>query len=118
VAYSLASVLSYDTQRATLEDNHQQSKSCEPSCNQAQKDETIRLRDEYNANEKNAKDSAPIWYGVGIGGVLAIAGGIVLFVTAPASKERTEPSASVSAKVRVVPQIGPRANGLAVVGTF
>lgn len=70
----------------------------------------------YNANERDAKDSAPVWIVVGAAGILLIGGGLYLYATAPSSTE--PPPSSGAVRVHVVPQIGIHDNGLSVIGTF
>jgi hypothetical protein len=71
----------------------------------------------YNANEQDAKDSAPVWIVVGAAGVLLIGGGLYLFATAPSSSTEPPPP-SGTMRVHVIPQVGIHDNGLSVVGTF
>lgn len=71
----------------------------------------------YNANEQSASDAKALWIGFGVGGVLLIAGGIVLFATAPSpASEPPPPSATVH--VHVLPRVGVHDQGLSVIGTF
>lgn len=71
---------------------------------------------DYNQNEQDAKDGAPLTVTAGVAGLLLVGGGVALFLTAP-STEAASPAAS-SARVRLVPRVGPRESGLSVVGTF
>lgn len=71
----------------------------------------------YNDNEQSAKDGKPLWIGLGVGGVVLLAGGIVLFATAPSRSSEPPPPAS-GVHVHVIPTAGLHDTGLNVVGTF
>jgi hypothetical protein len=71
----------------------------------------------YDANEQSADAAKPLWIGFGVGGALLIAGGIVLFATAPsAASDAAPPSAAVH--VHVLPKVGVHDQGLSVIGTL
>ena len=78
----------------------------------------VTANDAYDSNERNARKVAPLFVGVGAVGVLLIGGGLYLFATAPSASRAEQTSPSHAVRMRVVPQVGSRDNGLAVVGTF
>lgn len=127
VAYTLISVFSYVGKESARFDT---AKMFHDSCtgdpktgrftqckNELTPNDALGAYAAYNANEQDAKDSAPVWIVVGAAGVLLIGGGLYLFATAPSpSTEPPPPSGAV--RVHVIPQVGIHDNGLSVVGTF
>ena len=126
VAYTLISVFSYSIKESgrfdtakMYHDNCVGDARGFTKCNLAsglKKEDANAAYDAYNANEKDAKDSAPVWIVVGTAGVLLIGAGLYVFATAPSSSEPPPPSGAV--RVHVIPQVGIHHSGLAVVGTF
>jgi len=70
-----------------------------------------------NANVIDGRDKTPLWVVTASLGALLVGGGIYLLATAPSSSAPAE-SASKAPRIRVVPQVGMRENGLTVVGSF
>jgi hypothetical protein len=106
--------LPYLSDRLSLNDKIDQQcpkKGDKPSCpsDEATKD----LVADNNENVRSATNKTPALIVSGVLGGLLVGGGIYLLATAPSSA----PS-SRSARIRVVPQVGLRDNGLTVVGTF
>ena len=65
---------------------------------------------------EDAKDAANIsTIAFGVGGV-ALAGGLVLFLTAPSSDE--EPAKAAGSRLMLAPVVGPRGGGVSMGGTF
>lgn len=82
------------------------------------------LRAKYNANEDEANSDKILWLTFSIGGVLAIAGGIVLIVAGPRTDVySTDAGATAKAEppkptIRLLPALGPQQQSLSLVGTF
>ena len=128
VAYSLVSFLSYKSDESSLADTRASSAagctgtpthvdSCPGVAGDVQK---LRANDAiaaYDANERSAKDSEPVWIVVGAAGVVLIGSGIYLFATAP-SRSSEPPPPMGGVHVHVIPQVGLHDTGLGVVGTF
>jgi tetratricopeptide (TPR) repeat protein len=108
----------FSTRSDILERFNKLCKSGCPSCGSTTPTPTTmalgKLNEEAQANEDRAPLRQAIAYGVG--GLLLV-GGVYLFVTAPSGSTEASPPAS-GLRVRVVPQVGVRDNGLSVVGTF
>jgi hypothetical protein len=72
-----------------------------------------------NANIQDADDKRPAMIITGVLGGLLVGGGVYLLATAPTSGTTEQgPPPPSALRVRVVPRIGTRDNGLSVVGTF
>jgi hypothetical protein len=72
------------------------------------------LKRRYEENEAEAESNSPIMLGTVIGGVLMMAGGVFLFVTAPKSASATP----TTGHTRVVPVLGASRTGLVIEGVF
>ncbi|MBX3185587.1 MAG: tetratricopeptide repeat protein [Labilithrix sp.] len=72
----------------------------------------------YDENEQKAKDRAVPTVVLGAVGAVMIGFGAYLFFSAPSNEEKTTTAKADGLKVRLVPQLSPRENGLSVVGTF
>ena len=120
MVYSIASYIGYDVRRRRFERNFdnacQPEGDPDPSCSEAQAEDQRHAREEYDTNEDNASSSAPLWIGVGGFGALMVIGGVALMVLAPIGVG--SPKTVGTAKVQLVPQLGPYTQGLGLTGTF
>lgn len=82
------------------------------------------FRRQYYENEEKAVSDRPLLLSVGIGGILAVAGGVLLIAYGPRSEvSASEPRAGARdrlerPKLGVLPSLTPRVQGLSIVGTF
>lgn len=129
ITYSSVQFVSYlsdeETLRKKFNDAETAAKGCpsdSPPTSTCGKNIDTRefLRGVYNRNEESGTNARPILLTIGIGAILAVAGGLVLIVAGPrAEVERgTAAKAPPRPTFRVVPTVGGRAQGLSVVGTF
>jgi hypothetical protein len=86
-------------------------------CNDEERAKREVTERDYNANEQSVKDDTPLIAATGVGGVLVLGTGLVLFLTAPRSSSEagTKPAAS---SVNLSPILTGRTRGLALTGTF
>jgi hypothetical protein len=127
VAYTLISVFSYVGKESSLDADQKFVPACKgmngtfTSCPTSNPSLSVDAANAavaaYNANEQSAHDAKPLWIGFGVGGALLIAGGIVLFATAPSAASETPPP-SAAVHVHVLPKVGVHDQGLSVIGTF
>lgn len=121
MTFTIASAVSYNIKKNKLEDQFNQ--ACRqpsdpaPACTDTERADQTRIRSDYDANEASAERRAPVWIGLGVGGVLVAAGGIVLLVTAPPLNPKEAP-APQGVRVQVVPSVGVTHQGMSLVGTF
>lgn len=137
ITYSSVSYVSYLTREdnflkifssATAEEDDCRKKQ-ETNANQNCDEEisaTMNARRDYNGNEDDARSSTALWLTAGIGGILAVGGGVALIVAGPRSEEKIDPGATAKAgkeapkgpSFHFIPTITARQQGLSIVGTF
>jgi hypothetical protein len=122
MTWSTVQYLSYVNDEATLRDKfntaEEEAKGCtftpaspETACGKAIQTREA-LRNEYNANEKEAEDERALVLTAAVGGALLVAGGVTLFLIAPKSSVSAPPS------VRGGPVITPGFAGMTLGGSF
>ncbi|MBX3209750.1 MAG: hypothetical protein KF764_32245 [Labilithrix sp.] len=113
--------ISYVLDESSLYDRYQTAKKCPRApedtklcavaSEQATRDD---LRGQYDQNERDVRDKAPVILGTAIGGAVLIGGGLLLYLTAP----RGRASDATTGRLQVLPIFGQTTQGAALTGTF
>jgi hypothetical protein len=132
VAYAIIAYADYQSAESNLRDQFREAEATASGCDSSSpptstcgKNIATRedLRFRYNSNEASARRRRPLLLTAGIGGVLAIAGGVLLILYGPRSevepsKSAKGPKRPAAPTFRVVPRVDVWHQGVMVTGTF